>query len=215
MERSDMAEAESEGPFSRLFGPTRTISFTDAVFAIVITILVLGIEAPPTSSLSPEELAEVRKRVAHELWVYFVSFCIVGSYWIQNTMLFRSLRQIDRPMVVLNLAYLLPITLLPFVTQVMGAHRTEWWGVALFGVVNLAAVIIYAVAWWHAVRSLESKEGRPAAQLGRRVAPKIMLYTVVILVGVVVATVDITAGISVFLLMPATFLYSYLRSADE
>jgi uncharacterized membrane protein len=130
-------------------------------------------------------------------------------------MLFRSLRQIDRPMVVLNLAYLLPITLLPFVTQVMGAHRTEWWGVALFGVVNLAAVIIYAVAWWHAVRSLESKEGRPAAQLGRRVAPKIMLYTVVILVGVVVATVDITAGISVFLLMPATFLYSYLRSADE
>jgi uncharacterized membrane protein len=114
-------------------------------------------------------------------------------------------------MVVLNLMYLLPITLLPFVTQIMGAHRTAWLGVALFGAVNLAAVIIYSVAWGHAVRRLSSQEDHSAARLGRSIAPKIMLFAGIILVGVIVATVDTAAGVSVFLLMPAIFLYAYLR----
>jgi len=141
------------------------------VFAIVITILVLGIEAPSTLDVATAEFEEIRGNAAHQLLVYFVSFCIVGSYWIQHTVLFGSLRNIDRPIKVLNLLYLLPVTLLPFVTQVMGAHRTAWWGVALFSGVIIA--------------------------------------------GVVVSTVDTGAGVSVFLLMPAIFVYQYLRAPAE
>ena len=115
-----MAQEDREEPIPRFFAPTRTIAFTDGVFAIVITILVLGIEAPSTLDVSTAEFEEIRRTSAHQLWLYFVSFCIVGSYWIQHTVLFGSLRSIDRPIAVLNLLYLLPVTLLPFVTQVMG-----------------------------------------------------------------------------------------------
>ena len=99
---------------------------TDEVFAIVITILVLGIEAPSSLDVSTAQLREIRGQALHQLWVYFVSFCIVRSYWIQHTVLFGSLRSIDRPITVLNLLYLLPVTLLPFVTQVMGAEEPAY-----------------------------------------------------------------------------------------
>ena len=207
-----MAQEDHEDPTPRFFDPTRTITFTDAVFAIVITILVLGIEAPSTLDVSTAEFEEIRRNSAHQLWAYFVSFCIVGSYWIQHTVLFGSLRSIDRPIKVLNLLYLLPVTLLPFVTQVMGAHRTAWWGVALFGGVNLAVVLIYSWVWAHAARYLDPKEGSSVARLGRSVAPRLALFFGVIIAGVVVSTVDTGAGVSVFLLMPAIFVYHYLRA---
>ena len=207
-----MAQEDREDPNARSFAPTRTISFTDAVFAIVITILVLGVEAPSTLDVSNAEFEEIRRTAAHQLWVYFVSFCIVGSYWIQHTVLFGSLRSINRPITLLNLLYLLPVTLLPFVTQVMGAHRTAWWGVALFGGVNLAIIFIYSLVWAHVVRHLGPKEGSSIAHLGRSVAPKLALFSGVILAGVVVSTVDTSAGVSVFLLVPAIFVYSYLRA---
>jgi TMEM175 potassium channel family protein len=210
-----MAQEDREEPIPRFFAPTRTIAFTDGVFAIVITILVLGIEAPSTLLVSTAEFEEIRTNAAHQLWLYFVSFCIVGSYWIQHTVLFGSLRSIDRPMTVLNLLYLLPVTLLPFVTQVIGAHRNAWWGVALFGGVNLAAIFIYSLAWAHAARHLGPKEGSSIARLGRSVAPKLALFSAVIIEGVVVSTVDIGAGISVFLLMPAIFVYNYLRAPEQ
>ena len=163
----------------------------------------------------PRFFDPTRTNAAHQLLVYFVSFCIVGSYWIQHTVLFGSLRNIDRPIKVLNLLYLLPVTLLPFVTQVMGAHRTAWWGVALFGGVNLAAIFIYSLVWAHAARHLGPKESSSIARLGRSVAPKLALFSGGIIAGIVVSPVATGAGISVFLLMPAIFAYYYLRAPAE
>jgi uncharacterized membrane protein len=138
----------------------------------------------------------------------------VGSYWIQHTVLFGSLRSVDRPITVLNLLYLLPVTLLPFVTQLMGAHRSSWWGVALFGGVNLGVILSYSWVWAHAARHLDPTEGSSLARLGRSVAPKLLLFSGVILAGVIVSTVDTRAGVSVFLLVPAIFVYEYLRAPE-
>lgn len=207
-----MAEADRQAPVPRFLNPERTTAFSDGVFAIVITILVLGIEVPSDLNVPAPELDEIRRTAAHQLWVYFISFCIVGSYWLQHTVLFGSLRTIDRPMTVLNLLYLLPVTLLPFVTQVMGAHRSSWWGVALFGAVNLAVVLIYSWMWTRAARHLDPEEGYSLERLGRSIAPRMLLFASVIIAGVVVAAVDTAAGVSVFLLIPAIFVYTYLRT---
>ena len=202
----------AEAPLPRFLSPARTTAFSDGVFAIVITILVLGIEAPSNLDVPAPELMEIRQKAAHQLWVYFISFCIVGSYWLQHTVLFGSVRSIDRPMTVLNLLYLLPVTLLPFVTQLMGAHRSSWWGVALFGAVNLAVVLVHSWLWSHAARHLDAAEGYSLERLGQSIRPRLLLFSSVIVAGVVVATVDTSAGVSVFLLLPAIFVYSYLRA---
>jgi hypothetical protein len=81
--------------------------------------------------------------------------------------------------------------------------------------VNLATIFIYSLVWAHAARHLDPKEGSSIARLGRSVAPKLALFSGVIIAGIVVSTVDTGAGISVFLLMPAIFVYYYLRAPAE
>lgn len=207
-----MTERDRDSRAARTLTPERALAFSDGVFAIVITIIVLGIEAPSNLDVGAAEFEEIRSKALHQLWVYFVSFCIVGSYWIQHTMLFGSLRSVDRATVVRNLIYLLPVTLLPFATQVMGAHRTAWTGVALFGVVNLGAVLAHSWVWARTAPHAGTENGGQVGSPRRIVTSKLLLFSAVIVAGIVVATVDTGAGVGVFLLLPAIFIYDYLRA---
>ena len=110
-------------PLPRFFPLDRLVAFSDGVFAVVITILVLGIEVPADVASDAAGLAEARDKLVHQLLAYMVAFALVAMYWTQHGMLYAGVRSADRRLVVLNLLFLIPVTLLPFVTQVMGARR--------------------------------------------------------------------------------------------
>lgn len=80
----------------------RLEAFSDGVLAIVITLLVLGIEVPPSArALGPELLA---------LWpsylAYGVSFLLIGAIWVNHHAMFRHIARADGPLLVLNLLHL-------------------------------------------------------------------------------------------------------------
>jgi uncharacterized membrane protein len=99
----------------------RVIFFTDAVFAIVLTLLVLDLRPPPGDHplSSPG--------VAQELWDHFfaltMSFVVIGIFWVAHLATTRRLHRFDWPSVVANLAFIFPVCLLPF--------ATAWWGSAI------------------------------------------------------------------------------------
>ena len=128
-------------PLPRFVPPDRAITFSDGVFAVVITVLVLGIEIPSDAVLTGAALTVERTKLLHQLLIYVVAFWMVGMYWSQHSLFFAGLTQIDRGIVVLNLLFLLPVTLLPFVTQLMGAKRDDWRVVLVFG------LSIYSRRW--------------------------------------------------------------------
>src|SRR5215212_7039470 len=105
-------------------GFERVVFFSDAVFAIVITLLVL----PLTAEIDlPEESADI----AHEIWQHWptmlsfvISFLVIGQFWIAHHRMFSHLRGYDRPLIWLNLVSLLSVCFLPFPTAVLGAHAT-------------------------------------------------------------------------------------------
>lgn len=82
------------------------------MLAVLITLLVLGIEVPQEGALSGAELASAREKLGHQILVYFVSFLIVAMYWFQHSLLFNSPKRLDRTTSVLNLMFPLPVTLL-------------------------------------------------------------------------------------------------------
>lgn len=104
-------------PFPRFFPMNRAVPLSDAVFAVVMTLLVLGIEVPSESGLSGAALDLMREKLAHQVLVYFVCFSIIAMYWFHHSLLFDSLKRMDRQMMLMNLMFLMPVTLLPFVTQ--------------------------------------------------------------------------------------------------
>jgi uncharacterized membrane protein len=112
--------------------PNRLEAFSDGVFAIAITLLVLDLHvpAPGSGTLGHELLAQWPSYAA-----YVVSFFTIGIIWINHHAAFNRLRAVDHSILIWNLALLLTVGILPFTTSLMATYLKEGSGE------NLAAAI--------------------------------------------------------------------------
>ena len=130
----------------------RLEAFSDGVFAIVITLLVI--------ELRPPEL-EDGESLAHALWqlwpnylAYLISFAIIGVMWLNHHRMFEQVRIVDGGLLVLNLNLLLWMALIPFPTAVVAdfirdGRASASTAVAFYsGVVLLAAISFSALYAW-------------------------------------------------------------------
>jgi len=104
----------------------RLILFSDAVFAIAITLLVIEIKVP---SLHGGEVNE--GSLLHEVFLlipkfvgFLISFFLIGLYWTRHHILFGYLEAFDTKLIWLNLLFLLSIVLMPFSTGIFGEYST-------------------------------------------------------------------------------------------
>jgi uncharacterized membrane protein len=99
---------------------TRLEAFSDGVFAIAATLLVLDIHVPtPRPGI---DLAHELGREWPNYAAYAISFTTIGIIWINHHAMIRRLREVDHSILALNLALLLSIGLLPFSTALMAAY---------------------------------------------------------------------------------------------
>ena len=117
----------------------RVEAFSDAVIAIVITIMVLEMRAPHGASL-----ADLRP-VAPAFLSYVLSFVYLGIYWNNHHHLMHVVRHVDGRVMWANLHLLFWLSLVPFVTGWMGENHFARLPTALYGVVLLMAAIAYTI----------------------------------------------------------------------
>ena len=111
--------SENGGEAAAGFFPLdRFNAFSDGVFAIVITLLVLELPVPPSTEPILPALAESWP----DFLGYLISFAFIGGIWISHAGLTRYLRRGDVVSFRLNLVLLLFVSLLPFSTHLMVAH---------------------------------------------------------------------------------------------
>jgi uncharacterized membrane protein len=115
---------EAEVEFNRI------VAFSDGVFAIAITLLVLGLTVPP-------HISHLRRALLNnqdDFIAYAISFAVLGRYWLSHHRFFSALERFNGRLMALNLVYLACIALVPFSSQVLGDYsgRTE-------------AVVLYAI----------------------------------------------------------------------
>ena len=134
----------------------RTVYFSDAVFAIAITLLALDLQVPRV----PENLAAVELPSALlELWPKFVSFLIsfwiIASYWLAHHRIFHHIGAYDRRMLLINLLFLMWVVLLPFSSSLIGEYEDARLATIVYALHNAVASSTLSWLWWHA-----SKDGR-------------------------------------------------------
>jgi len=198
-------------PLPRFVPLDRMVAFSDGVFAVAITLLVLGIEIPSNAVLTGSALAMEREKLLHQLLIYFVAFWLVGMYWSQQGLFTSGLKQIDRGTFVLNLLLLLPITLLPFVTQLMGTLRGDWRAVLYFALTNVLATFVIERMWSRVAALQELHKSHQTAMLATRMRVELRVHAAVMVLGVLVALVDVRVGTLVFILIPFAHFYNFLR----
>ncbi len=113
-------EAHSENSDS--LTTQRLEAFSDGVFSIAITLLVLELAIPESRSAAPPPLADALRGLWPSYMAYLMSFVIVGIYWANHHYIFRFYKHTNHTFNLLNLAFLLSISFLPFPTAVLSRY---------------------------------------------------------------------------------------------
>ena len=195
-----------------LLRTNRFEAFSDGVFAIAITILVLELGVPETAVEHPLQsvLDEWPTYVA-----YLVSFASVGALWLEHNAITEHLRVTDTVLIRLNLLLLLLVSFLPFPTGLMSEYHgnagAERVAVTLYGITLLATSTMIAVLWRHAVRERlvhEDLTDQDAQALTKRLNPSLWAYVVMILAGLALPRVAVIGylAIAVYLILPFELL---------
>ena len=120
---------------------SRIFAFTDGVFAIAITLLVLQIEVPPDLT-SGAGFREALDEQSADFLAFAISFAVIGFYWIGSHRAMRMVREYDRGLMLLTLLYLGFIVLVPYSSQLMGEYGSAIPLTIAFYAANLVAVSI-------------------------------------------------------------------------
>jgi uncharacterized membrane protein len=128
---------------------TRMEAFSDGVFAIAITLLVLDIAVPAADE--PDI-----PRALIDQWpvylAYLVSFASIGGAWLSHTTITEYLERADSILLRINLLLLFFVSLLPFPTRMLSLYvdhpNAERLAVTAYGI-NLLAIAALTSALWH------------------------------------------------------------------
>ncbi|MFE2185399.1 TMEM175 family protein [Streptomyces sp. NPDC059455] len=124
----------------------RIQAFSDAVFAIAITLLALEITVP--EDLPAAELGHaLREEALPSVAGYLLSFVVVGALWISHHRLFRMTKVVDGPLLYLDLALMALVAALPFPTKIVTEYHSSALATSLYaGTIALAALLIAAMS---------------------------------------------------------------------
>ncbi len=121
----------------------RVETFSDGVFAIAITLLVLTIAPPNDYHRLATQLADRWPSLA----AYVVSFLVIGIMWVNHHTIFSHLGVIDRPLFYWNLLLLLTIVFIPYPTEVFGEALRRGQGAETAAVFYSLAMTVNACVW--------------------------------------------------------------------
>jgi uncharacterized membrane protein len=129
----------------------RIEAFSDGVFAIAATLLILEVKipSPGTGDLLVQLIRQWPSYVS-----FVISFAFIGIMWINHHRLFTHIRRSDNMLLVLNLLLLLGVTAVPFPTAVLAAHlgqRDQRAALMLYNGTYFFIAIFFNVLWRHAV----------------------------------------------------------------
>lgn len=129
----------------------RVVFFSDAVFAIAITLLV--VDLPMTAARSVSESGAVLRAAVPNIVSFMLSFAVIGLFWLGHHTIIRLITAFDRPLILLNLLFLGTVAFLPYPTEVLGqASGNERPAVIFYAVCCAAAGLAEAIAWLYATR---------------------------------------------------------------
>lgn len=142
----------------------RVAFFTDAVYAIAMTLLIVSIDVPTlTGDIGePRRLLGELRELVPQFFSFFLAFLLLGRYWLAHHELFSSLVGVDRTLMSLNLVYLAFIAFLPFPTELVGKYEPNPVSVVLFALCLSVVSTMEAVMFRHAVRT-----GLSRVEIGR------------------------------------------------
>ena len=158
--------------------------FSDAVFAIAITLLALEIRLPGgEGALTDDELSRQLLSLWPKYLAYAISFFVIGTFWLGHHRRFRFIRRYDRRLLLINLFLLLLVAFIPFPTAVISEYTNRTATIFYALIMTLTGLMSGAI-WWYAAwhdRLIDpnmDRRHRRYERLAPLVIPGIFLFSI-------------------------------------
>jgi TMEM175 potassium channel family protein len=130
----------------------RVLSFNDGLFAIAMTLLVVSIAVPAISdSSSVGDLADALNDLSANFISFFISFAVIGRYWLAHHLFVSLLAAMDQALIGLNLVYLAFVAFLPFPTALLGEYFENPLSIVIYavnvGIISALEVVLFRHAY--------------------------------------------------------------------
>jgi uncharacterized membrane protein len=129
---------------------SRLEAFSDGVFAIVITLLILDIRFP---DVAYSEFRTTLVSLLPRILAYVMSFIIIGLYWVVHHTSMHAIKKTDRGFLWLNILLLLFVSFIPFPTSLLGRYPFQAWPIIIYGFTliasNVVGYIMLVYVWYH------------------------------------------------------------------
>jgi uncharacterized membrane protein len=191
---------------------TRIEAFSDGVFAIIVTLLVLELKVPDMKA--PADVHELM----HALWEllpkflsWLLSFVIVCKFWLNHHHVLAIARHANYALVWLNSIFLMGQSFIPFPTALMGEYPQNPLAITVFGAVMALNTVLFLALHTYIMRNV----GKPelVALEDPHIALKGMAGPAAYLLGAVLSWVYIPAAFVAYFLTPLLFITPVTRKA--
>jgi uncharacterized membrane protein len=138
-------------PPEESLGLERIVFFSDAVMAIAITLLAIDIRVPEIDpAAAAAELPKQLAAITPNLLTFFISFIVIGIYWISHHRYFSYIKRYDTRLMLLNLMFLFFIACMPFVASLLGRFPSVPIALVIYTLAVAALGTSMALIWRYA-----------------------------------------------------------------
>lgn len=204
----------------------RVEAFSDGVFAIALTLLVLTVKVPPVANISEEKLQQFLLEQWPTYLSYALSVVVIGIFWVAHHGVFNYIKRADRGLFWLNILFLLCVTFIPFPTALIGEFSHYRTSVVIYGASLAVTGGVLDIIRWYATsggrlvdKDLDARLNR-AGMWRNLTGPAIYLFAIAIsfmpfplfgLSGVQVCLL-LYLVVPVFYILPGRIDYYWARS---
>jgi uncharacterized membrane protein len=189
------------------FGLERLVFFSDAVFAIAITLLALEIRLPAGAEASTDaELYTLLVGIWHKYLGYFISFMVIGVFWMAHHRKFRLIQRYDTRLLMLNLLTLMFVAFIPFPSSLISEYSQRP-ATIFYALTMICAEFLIVCLWWYA--SWNNRLIDPALDVRQHrrqfISPIATAFVFLLSIGVAILEVDV-AKLVWLLILPVNLI---------
>lgn len=195
---------------NNLFSKSRVETFSDGIFAIIITLLVLEIKVPHISDPdSAKELSASIVALLPKIIGWIISFFTIAVIWVNHHRLFKQYKHLDNGIFWWNAVLLLWTSFIPFPTAVLGDYPGNRGSVVLYGLVMSLMAASFSLMRYYVLRKpelLDETVDVAAFRLGTKMS--VVFGPAMYILGILAGFIHPYISFAIYLGIPIYFIFS-------
>ncbi|HTS45250.1 MAG TPA: TMEM175 family protein [Puia sp.] len=195
----------------------RLEAFSDGVFAIATTLLILEIKIPDHNDLLHQSLFRYLLKLWPKYFAYTFGFITIGIYWSNHHYIFKLYKRTNHIFNMMNVAFLMAISFLPFPTAIFGDHINDpdqrQNAVTFFAIGIFLPAFVWFMMWLYAIHKKRLVDERLTESFIKYLTRLFLISNILYIASIIISLFSPTASILLNIIL--TLLYLLPRKKPE